>query len=143
MNTWPLRLARGFQQRQKAAAPLQIQFAHHVVNQQNRRRAVDAGEKFRLRHFQRDGQRALLPLAAELRGGFFVLQQLQIIAVRADQRGAKSPFARPRLREFHGEIIFHARQIFDAQFLRVIGDAAIRQPRERGKFGNQVRGGRG
>ena len=94
MNTWPLGLARLLQQRQKTAAPLHVQFAHHVVNQQNRRRAVDAGEIFRLRHLQRDGQRAFLAFAAELRGGFFVEQQLQIVAVRPDERGAIRPFAR-------------------------------------------------
>ena len=81
-------LARLFQQRQETAAPFHVQFAHHVVNQQNRRRAVDAGEKFRLRHFQRDGQRAFLAFAAELRGGFSVEQQLQIVAMRPDERGA-------------------------------------------------------
>ena len=106
-------------------------------------RAVDAGEKFRLRHFQRDGQRAFLAFAAELRGGFFVEQQLQIVAVRPDQRGAIRPFAVARLREFDGEILFHARLVFDAQFLGVVGNAAIRQPRQRGKFRRRVRGARG
>ena len=55
--------------------------------------------------------------------------------MRADQRGTESPFASARLREFHGEIMFHARLIFYAQFLRVARNAPMREPRERGKFG--------
>jgi hypothetical protein len=43
--------------------------------------------------------------------------------------------------EFHGEILFHARLVFDAQFLRVVGNAAIRQPRERRKFRRQFAAG--
>ena len=105
--------------------------------EQNRRRAVDAGEIFRLRHFERDGQRALLAFAAELRGGLVVQQHWKFVAMRADERGAIGAFASARLGEFHGEILFHARLIFEAQFLGVVGDAAIGQPRERRKFGDE------
>ena len=58
--------------------------------------------------------------------------------MRADQGGAKTFFARARGCEFHGEIILHARRVFDAQFLGVIGNAAIREACERGKFRHQL-----
>ncbi len=134
-------LARLFEQRQESAAPVHVQFAHHVVNQQNRRRTLEAGQKFRLRHFQRNRQRALLAFAAELRGGFSIEQQLQIVAVRPDQRGAIGPFPVAGLRQFHGEILFHARLVFNAQFLRVVGNAPVRQPRQRGEFRRQLAAG--
>ncbi len=81
--------ARVFEQRQQSAAALHVQFTHHIVNQQDWRAVMDAGEIFCLRHFQRDGQRAFLTFAAELRGGFLIEQQLQIVAMRADQRGTE------------------------------------------------------
>ena len=81
----------------------------------------------------------VLAFAAELRGGFFVVQQLQIVAVRPDQRGARTPFARPRLRQFHGKVLFHARLIFDAQFLGVIGNTTIVSRASGENFGTSSR----
>ena len=98
---------------------------------------MNAGQKFRLRHFQRDGQRAFLAFAAKLRGGFSVEQQLQIVAMRSDERGTIVSFPAAGLREFHGKILFHTGLILNAQFLRIVGNAAIGQPGQRGKFRRQ------
>src|ERR1051325_2592695 len=108
------------EQRQEARAALRVQLAHHVVNQEHRRTAVDASQKFCLRHFKRDGQRALLPFAAELRGGFVVQQQLQIVPMRPDQRRAITPVAVASLREFDREIRLYTRLVGDAQLLGVV-----------------------
>ena len=54
------------EQRQKTSPPPGIQFSHDIVNQQNWRRSVNGGQVFSLGHFQGDGDRPLLPLAAKL-----------------------------------------------------------------------------
>ncbi|MGP8020399.1 MAG: AMP-binding protein [Limisphaerales bacterium] len=63
-----------------------------------------------------------------------IKQQWQIIAMRPDQRGTITPLPVAGLRQLDGKILFHAWLIFDAQFLRVVGNAAIGQPCQRGKF---------
>src|SRR6185312_5979278 len=77
--TWPVFLcarhehlsaafAGVLQQGNKSGAAVRVEFAHHVVNEQDRRRAMNAREVFGLRDFQRDGKRPLLAFAAKLRG---------------------------------------------------------------------------
>ena len=61
--------------------------------------------------------------------------------MRADERGAVGAFTVASLREFHGEITFHTGQIFEPQFLGVVGNAAIREARERGKFRHEFAAG--
>src|SRR5206468_9315088 len=65
----PAPLARAGQQREKTGAAFGVQFAHHVVDEQNRRRTVNAGQILGLCQFQRNGERAFLPFAAELGDG--------------------------------------------------------------------------
>ena len=47
-------------------------------------------------------------------------------------------FAPLGLGEFHGEILPHAREVVDAQFLGVVGDAAVGQARQRPQFGDEL-----
>src|SRR3989454_8303016 len=117
-------LARACQQRKKTGAAFGVELSHHVVNKQYRRRSVNAGQILGLGHFQRDGERAFLAFAAELRDGAIVQQQLQIVAVGPDECRAKGPFTPVRLREFHGEVPLHARLIIEQQFLGVEREAA-------------------
>jgi len=85
---------------------------------------VDAGEVFGLGHFEGDGEGAFLAFAAELGGGFFVEEELELVAVRPDEGGAVGAFAGVGLGEFKGEIVFDAGLVFQAEILGIIGDAA-------------------
>ena len=129
---------RALQQGQQSAPAFRIQFAHHIINQQDRRRAVNAGDVFRLRHFQRDGKRAFLAFAAVGGGGFVIQEQLHFVAVRADHGHAIGLLTRARLGEFEREVVLDAGLVFESEFLGVVGDAAIREPGQGREFGNQL-----
>ncbi len=88
----PAGFPRLVQQGQETAAAFYIQFSHDIINQQDRCASVDAGEIFRLRHLQGDGQRTFLAFTAKLCSGLFIKQQLQIIAMRPNERGAECSF---------------------------------------------------
>ena len=86
---------------------------------------MDTGEIFGLRHFQRHREGALLPFAAKLGGWLVVQQQLKFVAMRPDQRGAICALTLSGLGQFQGEILFYTGLILQAQFLGIIGNAAI------------------
>ena len=102
-----------FEQREEAAAAFQVEFAHDVVNEQNRRSAVNARQVLSLGHFQCGGQGALLAFAAELRGGMVADEQLQVVTMRTDAGRAKGSFAVAGLGQFDGKVSFDTGLIFE------------------------------
>jgi len=48
-----------------------------------------------LGHFEGDGERSFLALAAEMRGWAVIQQKAEIIAMRADECRSKDPFTGP------------------------------------------------
>ena len=124
---------------EEAAAAFDIEFAHDVINEEDGRGAVDAGEEFGLGHFEGDGEGAFLAFAAKLGGGFLVLQELKVFAMGADEGGAEAAFPGAGLGEFDGEIVFDTGQIINAEFLGIIRDATVGEAGERGEFGMALR----
>jgi hypothetical protein len=104
------------QQRQKSRPPFGVQFSHDVVDEQHGRRSVNGRKILGLRHLQSDGDGALLPFAAELGGGFAVQTQLQFVAMRAEQGGAKGFLARPVAGQFDGEILADGGLVLKGEF---------------------------
>ena len=51
--------------------------------------------------------------------------------MRSDQGGAGGSFSGSGLGQFHGEVVFHGRFIFQAEVFAVVGDAAVGQAGER------------
>ena len=132
------RLVGAADQRYQAGPTPGVEFAHHIVDQQDRRRAVDAGEVVALRHFQRDGKGALLTLAGVLRRRLAVERQLEFVPVRADQCRAVSLLANPRLRQVHREILPDAWRVGDARVLRLGRDFSVAQADEWREFFDEV-----
>ena len=130
-----------FEQGEEAAAAFDVEFAHDVVDEEDGRGAVDAGKEFGLGHFEGDGEGALLAFAAELGGGFFVLQELEVVAMGADEGGAEAAFAGAGLGEFDGEIVYDAGQIIKAEVLGIVGNAAVGEAGEGGEFGDEFAAG--
>ena len=129
------------EQGEEAAAAFDIEFAHDVVDEEDGRRAVDAGEEFGLGHFEGDGEGAFLAFAAKLGGGFLILQKLKVVAMGADEGGAETAFPGAGLGEFDGEIVFDTGQIINAEFLGIIRDATVGEAGERGEFGDELAAG--
>ena len=65
---------------------------------------MDGGEVFRLGQFQSDGNGAFLAFAGELGGWFSVQKQLHVVAVGAQESGAKDLFAGAVAGQLNGEI---------------------------------------
>src|SRR5438552_15487808 len=86
-------LVCALQQRQKGAAPFEIQLSHDIIYQEHWRRTMKLREIFGLGHFEGDCQSAFLAFAPKLRRGSLIEQHLQIIAMRADQRHTIGSFA--------------------------------------------------
>lgn len=126
------------EQGEKSAAALDVEFAHDVVDQQDRRRSVDAGEVFGLGHFQGDGEGALLAFAAIVGGGLFIQMQQDIVAMRADNGRALTLFPVPGLRQLHGKVALHTGAVFHAQFLGVVRDPPECQARQRREPGEEL-----
>ena len=73
---------------------------------------MDAGDVFGLGHLERECEGAFLAFAAELRGGLVVQEQLQVVEVRADERGAAGEFTSAGLAEFDGDVLLHTGLVF-------------------------------
>src|SRR5690348_736531 len=106
-----------FKQWQQPAAALQIQFPHDVINEQHRRRAMQGGDIFRLRHLEGDSQRSFLAFAGVKSRWTLVERQLQLVAMRSDDRRAISAFALTRLSQLYLEVGFHAGQVIESKKL--------------------------
>ena len=100
----PSALGDRVEQRHPAAAPLQIQFPHHVVNQQHRRMAMGVPEELRLRHLKGERHCPFLAFTAEPAGRPIIDRQIEIIPVRSNQGEPLRSFTPARLGQVHGKI---------------------------------------
>lgn len=99
---------------------------------------MDAGEVFGLGHFEGDCERALLTFAAELGDRLIIYQELQFIAVGADDGGAEGLFARAGLRQLNSEVRFNTGLISKLDFLGVMGDALVSGLDQRRELGQEL-----
>lgn len=76
-----------------------------------------------------------------MRGGLLVEQEGEFVAVRPDDGGAVGAFAVAGPGEFHGEIGLHAGLVFEAEFLGIVGNAAVGEAREGGDAGQEFAAG--
>jgi len=130
------------QQGQQAGAAAGVEFTHDVVDQQDGRGAVDAGEVFRLRHLQGEGEGSFLPFAGECGRRLAVHDQGEVVAVRAENGGLQHAFAGPALGERDGEVAGDTRLVFEQEFVGIGGNPAEGEPHQRGEFrGERAAGG--
>ena len=101
---WPVLLRAGhehlpapfaalLQERKKTLSAFGVQFAHHIVNQQDRRCAVDGGDVLGLGHLEGDGDGAFLTFTGIIAGGLIIQQECEFITVRSEDSGAHCSFA--------------------------------------------------
>ena len=64
--------ATSFKEREESLTALLVQFAHHIINQQDRRHAVDLGEMFGLSDLERDGDGTFLAFTGIIGSGTIV-----------------------------------------------------------------------
>ncbi len=132
------RLAGAADQWHQAGPAPGVQFPHHVVDQQDRRRAMNAAEVLGLRHFQRDGKGALLPFAGVLRRRLAVERQFEFVAVWSDQCRAVSLLASSRLGQAYREILTYTWRVGDVCILRLDRDFSVTQPDDWREFFDEV-----
>ena len=102
---------------------------------------MDAAEVVGLRHFQRDGEGAFLPLAGVLRRRLTIERQLEFVPVRPDERRSVSLLAASRLGQVHRKILSHAWRVVDAGILWLGGDFPVAQADERREFFDELTSG--